>query len=333
MWESHADTDTRRFSKLGPDRPLPIYTVDASSGGTDDRVVAAVTSTQPVPDRLESWLRRLLVPPPPPKPVPSVLEQLLQQLLTEAQAPQPAPPTQTGHSDIESLLQRLLPGTFAPTARTQPGPTRRNWTTVVCFSCGKAVHGVTRSPDLDEAFPLILPGSWAEKVCYDFPPGWRRSGAGRETPTDPGWGAIARISNGTRPQDPGGGQAWLTASRDMAVARPVFQPIVSDSVMVVMEVLRQDVQACLRSGPPLRNGDTGAVEVTFDLVGTPATAFLSDADGCANFAGGVAVAVTPPTILADEVAVGVTLLAVAGAASPADLAGVVAADVTTLADV
>ena len=42
--------------------------------------------------------------------------------------------------------------------------------------------------------------------------------------------------------------------------------------------------------------------------------------------------VTPPVVLADEVAIRVTSLAVAGAASPADPAGVVAADVTTLDD-
>ena len=40
----------------------------------------------------------------------------------------------------------------------------------------------------------------------------------------------------------------------------------------------------------------------------------------------------PPAVFADKVAVGVTSSAVAGAASPADPAGVVAADVTTLAD-
>ena len=39
-----------------------------------------------------------------------------------------------------------------------------------------------------------------------------------------------------------------------------------------------------------------------------------------------------PFCLADRVAAGVTSLAVAGAASPADLAGVVAVDLTTLAD-
>ena len=123
--------------------------------------MAAVTATQPVPDQLKSLLRQLLpglvVPPTPPKPVPSGLKQLLQRLLTEAQVPQQAPPAQTGHSDIESLLQRLLPGTLSPTARTQPGPMRRNWTMLVCFSCGKAGHGATRCPNLDEAFPYMLP--------------------------------------------------------------------------------------------------------------------------------------------------------------------------------
>ena len=42
--------------------------------------------------------------------------------------------------------------------------------------------------------------------------------------------------------------------------------------------------------------------------------------------------VAPPAVLAGEVAVRMTLLAVAGAAFPADLAEVVAVDVTSLAD-
>ena len=71
------------------------------------------------------------------------------------------------------------------------------------------------------------------------------------------------------------------------MARPVSQPAISDSVTVVTEVLRQDVQACSRSDLPLRSGDTGNVEVTFDSVGTPVAAFLRDADGGADFAEGL----------------------------------------------
>ena len=47
----------------------------------------------------------------PPRPVPSTLEQLLQRLLAGAQTPKPAPPANTGNSEIEFLLQSLLPGT------------------------------------------------------------------------------------------------------------------------------------------------------------------------------------------------------------------------------
>ena len=52
----------------------------------------------------------------------------------------------------------------APASQTQPGPVRRDWATVVCFSCGKPGHGVTRCPALNEAFPFMLPGWKAEKV-------------------------------------------------------------------------------------------------------------------------------------------------------------------------
>ena len=49
---------------------------------------------------------------------------------------------------------------------------------------------------------------------------------------------------------------------------------------------------------------------------TPASALLSGADGCANFAGDVDIGVASPTVLAGDVAVGVSSPAVAGAASP-----------------
>ena len=79
---------------------------------------------------------------PPPKPVPSALEKLLRRLLVGAQAPKPVPLAITGITNIETLLQSLLPRIPASAARTQPGPIRRDWATVVCFSCGKAGHGI-----------------------------------------------------------------------------------------------------------------------------------------------------------------------------------------------
>ena len=50
----------------------------------------------------------------------------------------------------------------------QPGPARRDWTTIVCFSCGKPGHRVGRCPEFDETFPYMLPGWSAEKVGANF---------------------------------------------------------------------------------------------------------------------------------------------------------------------
>ena len=191
MWESHANSDARMFSKPGPDRALPIYTVDEPGWGTDDQMVAAVTTSPTTPDQLETLLRWLLpapaVPTPPPKLVPSALEQLLQRLLVGAQAPKPVPPAKTWITNIEILLLSLLPGIPASAARMQPGPMRRDWATVVCFSCSKADHGANRCPELNEAFPFMLPGWKAEKIRSGYvmiSPEWQRSIAKRKSATD-----------------------------------------------------------------------------------------------------------------------------------------------------
>ena len=43
-----------RLSKPGPDRALPIYMVSDSRGRTEDRMVAAVTTSQSTPEQLET---------------------------------------------------------------------------------------------------------------------------------------------------------------------------------------------------------------------------------------------------------------------------------------
>ena len=43
-------------------------------------------------------------------------------------------------------------------------PTRRDWTDVVCFSCGKSGHTATCCPNLNEAFPFLQPGWRTEKT-------------------------------------------------------------------------------------------------------------------------------------------------------------------------
>ena len=63
VWESHADTEARRFRKPGPERALPIYTVDEPGRGTDDQMVAAVTLPPAAPDPLETLFPQLLPTP------------------------------------------------------------------------------------------------------------------------------------------------------------------------------------------------------------------------------------------------------------------------------
>ena len=127
--EATSEPKCRRFSKPGPERARPIYTEDDTGVGRDNRVVAAVTTSLTAPAQSETLLRQLfptpVVPTPPPKPVPSTLEQLLQRLLVGAQTPKPVPPVKTGITDVETLLQNLLPGIPAFASRTQPGPIRR----------------------------------------------------------------------------------------------------------------------------------------------------------------------------------------------------------------
>ena len=127
-WESHADTKA-------------FYTVGEPGDGLYDRMVAVVTIPPAGRDQFETLLRQLLpnkvVPALPPKLTSTELLSLLQHLLEEVQAPKPVPPPKTRITYMEALLQSLL-----PVSQTRPGPIRRNWETVVCFSCGKAGHGV-----------------------------------------------------------------------------------------------------------------------------------------------------------------------------------------------
>ena len=115
LWESHADSDSRRFGRPGPERALPIYTVDDEGGGSDDRVVVAVTTSPTAPPSVGDFAQTAASHP---EPVPSDLEQLLQWL----------PGAKTGITAIDTLLQNLLPagpgpaGPGGPALRTQPGP-------------------------------------------------------------------------------------------------------------------------------------------------------------------------------------------------------------------
>ena len=77
---------------------------------------------------------------------------------------QPVPAAATGSAGLETLLS----GNLTPVQQPRPGPIRRDWNVVVCFSCGKAGHGATRCPTLDESFPFMLPRWTAEKTMGGY---------------------------------------------------------------------------------------------------------------------------------------------------------------------
>ena len=172
VWESHADTDVRRASKPGPDTVFPAYAVSDPDGRVDDLWVAAVATPQSTPDQ-EVFHRRLLASAaatlaPTPKPEPPAVDQLLQRLMSVTQARQPAPAAATRSAGLETLLQNLLSGSLTPVRQSRPGPIRRDWNTVVCFSCGNPGHSANRCPTLDDSFPFMLPGWSAEKVAGGY---------------------------------------------------------------------------------------------------------------------------------------------------------------------
>ena len=132
-------------------------------------------------------------------------------------------------------------------------------------------------------------------LCYELSSRGSGASPGEKRRLIRGGWSTARISNDTRPQDPGGGEAQLTISRDMAGEWPVFHPTScsaavrsedvevtarlvdaargqvvcalptdSDRVSVVVEGLRQDSWSCAGSDVSGRGGDVVDVDCVFN---------------------------------------------------------------------
>ena len=174
VWESHADPEIRRVSKPGPETIYPAYVVGDPDNIVEEIWVAAVTKPKSTPDQVEDLLRRLLAvmasPAPVPAPVPEVpmVEKLLQRLVAETQIRQPVPVIPPEPVGLENLLRSYLSGQQTSGQQPRQRPIRRDWNGIVCFSCGKAGHSVTRCPVLDESFPFMLPGWRADTTPGEF---------------------------------------------------------------------------------------------------------------------------------------------------------------------
>ena len=212
VWESHADSAVRRVSKPSPDPMYPAYAVGDADNNIETIRVAAVTGQRSSPNQLEDLLRRVLTiaEPPAPKPKPEVpdVEKLLQQLVRETQSRPPvvvSPPVPTA---LEQMLRSFLEG---HRQRQRPPPrqrsARRDWTDVVCFSCGKSGHAVTHCPNLDESFPFLQPGWRTEKTPV----------GGKRRLIREGGEFASRVSGHVRPRDPGGGTVSTVSPRRMII--------------------------------------------------------------------------------------------------------------------
>ena len=128
-------------------------------------------------------------------------------------------------TDLEQILRSFLAGQrkrqWPP---PQQRPARRDWTDMVCFSCGKSSHAATRCPNLDESFPFMQPGWRTEKTLGGFimiPPRVAMDRRRAENSGRPGRGGggglVSRVSGHVRPRDPGGGTVPTVSPRRMTI--------------------------------------------------------------------------------------------------------------------
>ena len=186
VWESHADPAVRRISKPTPDPMYLTYTVGETDSNNEITRVAAVTGLKSDQNQLMEVIRRVVSNTERPNPKTEIQDILgrLQQLLRE-----PVPKT------LEQMLRSLFDGQRQrqrqpPRLRQQ----RRDWTDVVCFSCGRLGHTATRCPDFNVG-----------RNYDDTATGNNRPPAGRKRRLIREGGSASRVSIHARPRDPGGG--------------------------------------------------------------------------------------------------------------------------------
>ena len=167
VWESHADPSSRRLTKPSPDLIYPAYVVGDANYNIETTRVAEFTRQKSKPHQLEDLLRRVLTTAERPALKPEVpdVEKLLQQLVRETQSQ----PTTVVNPPATTTLEQMLRSFLDEQRRRQrppprQQPSRRDWTDVMCFSCGKSGHAATRCPNFDESFPFLQPGWQTEKT-------------------------------------------------------------------------------------------------------------------------------------------------------------------------
>ena len=149
-----------RLTKPNQDSIYPVYVVGEADFNTDTTRVAEITRQNSEFHQLVDLLRRVLstAERPTPKPEAPEVEKILQQLVRETRS-RPTKAVNPTVTSLEKMLLSFLDGQHRRQRQPQKQrPSRRDWSDVMCFSCGKSGHAATRCPDFNESFPFLQDG-------------------------------------------------------------------------------------------------------------------------------------------------------------------------------
>ena len=156
VWESHADPAVRRMSKPTPDQTYPAYAVGDTDSDNEVTRVAAVIGPESIRglvpagnfDRGASGSKAGVIRYG--KTVTTAGEGATESATRGCKPSIPTTLEQMLHSFLDGQRQRQRQ---PPRQRPPPKqrPFRRDWSDVMCFSCGKMSHAARRCPDFNES--------------------------------------------------------------------------------------------------------------------------------------------------------------------------------------
>ena len=172
VWESHSDSLAQNVNQ--PKITYPAYVVkpvdkepETVRAGTVNKPERSVEDTNALLSKLVEMLG-LGVNTMTKAPEPSILGKIADLLRDKMAAMKPALP---GTQELDKLgpkLQTFQNSDRMPRQEFRQWPVQRDWSEVMCFSCGKSGHSAARCPKLDITFPFLLPGWRAEKTSVGY---------------------------------------------------------------------------------------------------------------------------------------------------------------------
>ena len=97
---------------------------------------------------------------------------LLQRLGTETRSCPPPVVSPPAPTELGQLMCSFIAGQRRQRRPPRRPPRRqrpaRDWSDVLCLSCGKSGHAATRCPNLNDSFPFMQPGWQTEKTPGGF---------------------------------------------------------------------------------------------------------------------------------------------------------------------